>query len=137
MNKKPTVFLAAGLRSPGLRRRNGRIKKMIENEGFEVFFPQERLPVNKNFSDEEIFRGNTKDVKRAKIVVVVFDGAGEGVVFEVGTGHALGKIVVGVLFKKSCFPQDWALKGFWEGLEFRVHSIKELRDIMRLIKKQL
>lgn len=135
MNKKLSVFLSAGLRSAGLRRRNGKIKRFIESEGFEVFLPQERLPLNKNFSDIEILETNIEGVKSSNIIVVVFDEAGNGVMFETGMADALDKIIVGVSFKKHFLSLE--LRGYWDSLRFKASNFLELRDIMRLIKKEI
>lgn len=132
--KKKTVFLSAAIHSAGLRRLNGRIKRLIEKEDFEAILPQERRPVTKNFSDTEIYKSNLEDVRSANIIVVVFDKAGNGVIFETGTAYAEAKIIIGVLFKKSHLSSDRMIKDFWEKLKFKARSLNELRGILRSIK---
>lgn len=134
--EKKIVFLSAALHSAGLRRLNGRIKRLIKKEGFEAILPQERRPVTQNFSDIEIYKSILDDVRSANIIVVIFDGAGNGVIFEAGTAYVEAKIIIGVLFKKSRFPQDQIIKNFWKQLKFKARSLAELREIMHSIKKE-
>ncbi len=132
---KKTIFLSAALYSTGLRRLNGKIRRLIEKEGFEVFLPQERCPITKNFSSIKIFETNLSGVISSDIIVIVFDKAGNGGIFEASTAYAKGKTIVGVLFKKSNFLPNQTIKSFWDELKFKARSLAELRKIMHLIKR--
>jgi hypothetical protein len=88
------VFLGAGLRQPGCVPRNLEIIRVIRSAGLSVFAPQEQMPLSAGVTPVEIVDRNRIGVRGSALFLLIAEGAGAGVYYELGLADALGKAVV-------------------------------------------
>ncbi len=116
-NKK-VVFVAAPLFNEMERERNTRIKKFLEQLGFEVFLAQDDVGLSYDFihGDERqksevrqrIFLSDAGGVKKSDIILFLIDGRtpDEGACVELGMGWMLGKPCVGYKTDNRAMDQN-------------------------------
>ncbi len=95
------IYLAAPLFSDAERAYNLEVAKLLRNNYFDVFLPQETSedPETRNTEEQgRIFTVNLNALKAADMVVAVIDGADadSGTSWEMGYASALGKKVIGI-----------------------------------------
>lgn len=124
----PRVFLNASLSSFAAQNLNIKIKKILEEEGFSCILPQEILPPGTKVDPSEILRQNVEFVKKSDIVLSVLDAPGEGVIFELGFAHALGKTIVAFRSNEASYLGK-VIEGLWSALpeSKKAVTIDELR----------
>lgn len=138
-NKKkvasPKVFLNAPLSDTVAQNMNIKIKKILEEEGFICILPQEILPPGTNVDPKEVLRRNVELVKKCDIVLSLLDAPGEGVIFELGLAHALGKRIVAFRSNKVCFHGK-VVEGLWSKLpeSRKAMTLDELRSKLKRLR---
>ncbi len=94
------IFLAAPLFSEAERRFNDTVADTLRKEGFDVWMAQEAPFIEEGTSEEKkrIFKGDMDALRSSDVVVAILDGphVEEGVAFELGVAHALGKKILGL-----------------------------------------
>jgi nucleoside 2-deoxyribosyltransferase len=93
------------LASPFFTSEQSALVKMLEvllrNAGYCVFSPREHGPTLKDLTPAErqvasadVFNKNKQGICDSEIILAVIDGRDPGVMFELGYGHALGKLII-------------------------------------------
>jgi hypothetical protein len=88
------VFLGASLRQPGCLSRNLDVIDAIRSAGLTVFAPQQQLPLGASVTPDQIVARNRVGVRGSAIFLLIAEGAGAGVYYELGLADALGKAIV-------------------------------------------
>lgn len=125
------VFLAAGLRQPGCLSRNRDVIRTIRSAGLSVFAPQEQLPLDSPVTPSEIVERNRTGVIKSTLLLLIPEGAGAGVYYEVGLAEALGKSIIAFGLPPSA-EQGAVPLGQWLSLskDHRIDSLTQLRDLL-------
>jgi len=117
VNKK-IVFIAAPLFNKMERERNTKIKKFLEQLGFEVFLPQDNVGLSydlihgdtkqKSEVRKHIFLSDVNGVKKSDIILFLMDGRtpDEGSCVELGIGWLLGKHCIGYKTDNRAMDQN-------------------------------
>jgi nucleoside 2-deoxyribosyltransferase len=126
------VFLNSPLSHIAAQTLNRKIKKILEEEGFICIMPQDILPPGRNTDPIEVFRQNFELVKRCDIVLSVLDAPGEGVIFELGVAHALGKPILAFRSDRQGYLGK-VVEGMWLTLpeSRKAKSLGELRSKLK------
>jgi nucleoside 2-deoxyribosyltransferase len=129
------VFLNSPLSYVAAQILNMKIKEILEEEGFSCICPQEILPPGANTDPKEIFRQNVKLVKQCDIVLSVLDAPGEGVIFELGVAHALGKPILAFRSNKQSYLGK-VIEGLWAELpeSRKAETLDELRNKLKHLR---
>ena len=117
---------------------NIKIRKILTEEGFNCIFPQEILPPGPNVDAVEVLNQNTKFVKSCDLVLSVLDEPGEGVVFELGIAHALGKPIIA--FRSNGFGYlGKVLEGLWLELpdSRKAKNLEDLRSKLKAFRQEV
>ncbi len=100
------IYLAAPLFSQGEREFNSYVAKVLRENGFDVFVPQENSEVEEIPDTEEkrrrlltgFFTNDLEAIDAADTLLIILDGRvpDEGACFELGYAYARGKICLGL-----------------------------------------
>ncbi len=93
------AFVSSRVSTVFHRRLNLSIARVCEARGLRPFLPQQELMELDD--DVAILEGNEAAVRRAQVVVVVFDAAGTGVAMELAQALTLGQPVIGYRTRRS------------------------------------
>jgi len=123
--------LNAALWPAAHREFNKQLRRVIEDQGFEVYLPQDMVQPDYTLSAHEILKANVEAVENADIILSVLDCPGLGVSFEIGYAMAKGK-------KMIAFRSDVRtyfgkiIEGFWENLDSgsKAQTLTELSAIL-------
>ena len=137
MGWKMKVFVNAPLSALGWQFLNDEIARILHDEGFDYYLPQEVFPPGTSISSVSIFHENLAALKDCDVVLSVLDRPGLGVAFELGVAFALGKIVILLRTDK----QDYLgkiMEGLWQSTEseLRAVDLEELRSVLRRIRSK-
>lgn len=126
------VFLNSPLSHIAAQTLNLKIKKILDEEGFICILPQDILPPGPNADSQEVFKQNFEFVKQCDIVLSVLDAPGEGVIFELGVAHALGKPIVAFRSDRQSYLGK-VVEGLWLTLPEarKARSFDELRSKLK------
>jgi len=105
--RSPRAYYAAGLFNEGERTFNSRVKAMLDELGFETWFPQEDAGFLEDYMDQgmtlaqarhHIFEMNRTAVERADVLIFNLDGRvpDEGACIEAGYAHGRGIRCIGL-----------------------------------------
>ncbi|MDJ0665494.1 MAG: deoxynucleoside kinase [Acidimicrobiia bacterium] len=105
--RRPRVYYAAGLFNQGERAFNLEVKAVLDELGFETWFPQESAGLLEDYIREgmsvdearhKIFKMNLRAVEECDILVFVLDGRvpDEGACIEAGLAYGRGKQCIGL-----------------------------------------
>lgn len=126
------VFINAPLSTLAEQRLNKEISEIVNEQGFECYFPQEVIPPGSNTSATRIVEANIQAVKNCDIVLSVLDKPGLGVIFELAYALALNKTII--VFRSD--KQDYlgkVIEGLWERLEQKnkARTLEKLKEILK------
>jgi nucleoside 2-deoxyribosyltransferase len=126
------VFLNSPLSHVAAQILNRKIKQILEDEGFICVMPQEILPPGPNTDAKEVFARNFELVKQCDIILSVLDAPGEGVIFELGVAHALGKPIIAFRSDRQGYHGK-VVEGMWLTLpkSRKAKSLEELRGRLK------
>ena len=107
MDRRPRAYYAAGLFNEAERTFNLRVKAMLDELGFETWFPQEDAGFLEQYMDEgmtlaearhHIYRQNLNAVEAADVLIMCLDGRvpDEGACIEAGVAFGRGKTCIGL-----------------------------------------
>jgi nucleoside 2-deoxyribosyltransferase len=107
------IYLAGPLFSLAEQGFNAELARFLENEGFEVFLPQEHEPRDK--TARAIFDMDVAAIDWADMVVACMDGPDpdSGTAWECGYAYAKGKPIV-------CYRTDFRITGGTEGAPYNL-----------------
>jgi nucleoside 2-deoxyribosyltransferase len=107
------LYLAGPLFTLAERSFNADVARFLENEGFEVWLPQEHEP--RNNTAKAIFAMDVAALDGADIVVACMDGPDpdSGTAWECGYAYARGKPVV-------CYRTDFRISGDTKGAPYNL-----------------
>jgi nucleoside 2-deoxyribosyltransferase len=112
-NVMTKIYLAGPLFSLAEQGFNAELARFLENEGFEVFLPQEHEPRDK--TARAIFDMDVAAIDWADMVVACMDGPDpdSGTAWECGYAYAKGKPIV-------CYRTDFRITGDTEGAPYNL-----------------
>lgn len=102
MNSQKTIYLAGPLFTHAELEFNRKLRDLLEEQGFSVFFPQEDAEDAKiehnRLNQAMIFKRCVGGVDSSDLVVAVLDGVDvdSGTAWEIGYAYAKGKPVLGL-----------------------------------------
>jgi deoxyadenosine/deoxycytidine kinase/nucleoside 2-deoxyribosyltransferase len=138
------VYIAGPLFSHAERRFNVELNSLIQQMGFETYFPQEDAGLISEMVEaglevhqarDAIFERNRLAVEESDIVVFIMDGRSpdEGACIEVGIGYALGKTCIGLKTDfRTCEPggNNLMLDGV---VRYRIAA--DLEDLLSMLRQ--
>ncbi len=133
---RPTVFLNSPLSNLASQLLNIKIRNILEDEGYSCILPQKILPPTLSADPEKVFRQNVEFVKECDIVLSVLDAPGEGVIFELGVAHALGKPIIAFRSNGQSYLGK-VIEGLWLVLpeSQKATSLNELKNKLRTFRE--
>lgn len=113
---KKCIFLNAALWPAAHREFNKRLRRIIEDHGFEVYLPQNAFLPSHSPSAEEILKANVRAVENCDIILSVLDCPGLGVAFEIGYAMAKNKKMIAFRTDLRTYLGK-IIEGFWDSLD--------------------
>lgn len=132
---KKRIFLNAALWPAAHRQFNKRLRRIIEDHGFEVYLPQDASAPDHPPSAEEILKANVRAVENCDIVLSVLDCPGLGVAFEIGYAMAKNKTMIAFRTDLRTYLGK-IIEGFWDNLDSKskARTLDELSAVLHAQK---
>lgn len=140
---KKKIYLAAPLFNEMELKRNEEMKKLLVEEGYDVYLPQEEAGLaselitkeNKAKINKEIFETDIKGIKNSDILLFLLDGRvpDEGACVELGMAYAWNKKCVGYKTDTRALDITGDDNLFVEGcFDFKVaRNVTELLELLK------
>lgn len=95
--RKCRVYLAGGWFTPSQEERLYSIKNILEDLGYDIFFPKEEALCSPDSSQDwrqEVFEGNCTAIKNCDFMVCITDEKDMGTIWEAGYARGVSKPIV-------------------------------------------